>query len=186
MTRATVLFVCSGNQYRSVLAERLFAARLGAYAELFRIGSAGTVAFPGVAMPARTAEIIAGLGGNTGGFTTRRLTEDLVASADVVLGLAREHREAAVRLCPTALRRCFVLEEFVRLIQDDAIGGGLPEVVARAADARGRWPRAVSEADDIADPDGAPEPALHACAVRIDQAVGRAAAVLAGGLRGGG
>lgn len=186
MTRATVLFVCSGNQYRSVLAERLFAARLGPYAERFRIGSAGTVACSGAAMPPLTAKIISDLGGHADGFTTRRLTADLVSSADLVLGLAREHREEAVRLVPTALRRCFVLEEFVRLLPEDGIGGGVQEAAARAAAARGRWPRAVSDADDVADPEGLPEPVLYTCAVRIDRMVGQAAAVLAGGLRVGG
>jgi protein-tyrosine phosphatase len=185
MTRATVLFVCSGNQYRSVLAERLFVARLGPCAERFRIGSAGTVAGWGAPMPPPTAEIIAGLGGSTDGFATRRLTAELVSSADLVLGLAREHREAAVRLVPAALRRCFVLEEFVRLLRDDVAGGEIPEVAARAAAARGRWPAAASDADDIADPEGLPVSALHACAARIDRAVGRAA-VLTGGLRIGG
>lgn len=38
-----------------------------------------------------------------------------VTEAALILGLAREHREAAVRLVPSAMRRCFTLKEFVRL-----------------------------------------------------------------------
>lgn len=167
MTR--ILFVCSGNEYRSPIAERLFAA----HARGVLVGSAGTVARSGVAMSPRTAHVISSLGGATEGFATRRLTAELVGSADLVLGLAREHREAAVRLCPAALRRCFVLEEFVRLAEG---ADSAAEVVARAAAARGRWP--VASADDVEDPAGQPDEVLRWCAERIDRAVRRAAALL--------
>lgn len=178
MTRIGVLFVCSGNRYRSPIAERLFTARLGPHAQRFGVGSAGTIAVSGAPMSPRAADAIADLGGGAGLFAARQLTADLVGSADVVLGLAREHREAAVRMCPAALRRCFVLEEFVRLTRAGRAGTDPARLVARAAAARGRWPPAAPEADDVADPDGLPEEAVRWCAVRIDQAVRRLAAAL--------
>jgi len=171
MTR--ILFVCSGNEYRSPIAERLFAARLGPQVGGFLVGSAGTVARSGAPLSPRTAQVISDLGGSGEGFATRRLSAELVASADLVLGLAREHREAAVRLCPAALRRCFVLEEFVRLAAGADSAGG---VVAGAAAARGRWP--VVFADDVEDPAGQADEVLRRCAERIDRAVRRAAALL--------
>ena len=90
----------------SPIAERLFTARLGPHAQRFGVGSAGTIAVSGAPMSPRAADAIADLGGGAGLFAARQLTADLVGSADVVLGLAREHREAAVRMCPAALRRC--------------------------------------------------------------------------------
>ncbi|MEU2631311.1 low molecular weight phosphatase family protein, partial [Kitasatospora sp. NPDC007106] len=115
MTRFEVLFVCTGNLYRSPLGERLFAAHTGPSGGGTGVASAGTLARPGLPMPPRTAAALEELGGTPGTFATRRLTAALVASADLVLGLAQEHRDAAVRLHPAALRRCFALEEFVRL-----------------------------------------------------------------------
>jgi len=185
MTRMRVLFVCSGNRYRSPIAERLFAAHLGSHIGHFVVGSAGTVAAPGTPMGPRAAEVIADLGGAAGPFAARRLTAELVDSADVLLGLAREHREAAVRLDPGALRRSFVLEEFVRLTaQRSAQAAADPSrLVMRAAADRGRLPPAAPGAEDIADPHGLPTEAVRWCAVRIDQAVRRLAAALTGTVR---
>lgn len=189
MTQIRVLFVCSGNRYRSPIAERLFTARLGAHAPSFLVGSAGTVAAPGSPMSPHAAKSIADLGGASEPFAARLLTADLVASADLVLGLGREHREAAARMYPAALRRCFVLEEFVRLARAGTESGpvrhsddpdSVPALVARAAEVRAWWPPAAPEADDVADPDGLPEQAVRWCAVRIDHAVRRLADALTG------
>ncbi|MFD9128982.1 low molecular weight phosphatase family protein [Kitasatospora sp. NPDC059571] len=179
MTVFGVLFVCTGNLYRSPIAERLFAARLGPAAGGFEVAGAGTHARPGAPLPPAAAGVLAQLGAGTGPFASRRLSADLVAGADLVLGLAREHREAAVRLHPVALRRCFVLEEFVRLA--DGPPDDPREVVARAAARRGRAPVPRPAADDVEDPAGLPPERLRACADRIDRAVRRAAYLVAAG-----
>ncbi|MFC7305773.1 low molecular weight phosphatase family protein [Streptomyces monticola] len=163
-----VLFVCTGNVHRSALAERLLAL----HAPSVQSAGAGTEATHTAGMDAATRSVLAELGGNGRDFTSRRLTPDLVEDAGLVLGLAREHREAAVRLCPAALRRTFTLREFVRL----ASPGGTPaEVVARAAAARGTVPPG---ADDIADPWGAGYDALRACGAEIDGLVRDLARIL--------
>jgi protein-tyrosine phosphatase len=198
MTGFAVLFVCTGNLYRSPIAERLLTARLDSHSARFRVGSAGTRGRPGIPMSPSAAAVIRERGGEADGFVTRRLTAELVAAADLVLGLARQHREAAVRLHPTALRRCFTLEEFVRLTGPTAVGGGLPgggqygggllgaglpgggrlDPVAHAAAWRGRTPPVAADADDIEDPDGLPLESLRACADRIDRALRHVAAAL--------
>ncbi|MEU6068610.1 low molecular weight phosphatase family protein [Streptomyces sp. NPDC047082] len=116
MTR--VLFVCTGNVHRSVLAERLLATKLPPGSAV-RPESAGTEAWPRPGMDSSTRAVLEKLGGDGSGFEARPLTAQLVAGATLVLGLAGEHREAAVRLAPAAMRRCFTLKEFVRL----AVGG---------------------------------------------------------------
>ncbi|WP_030269313.1 hypothetical protein [Streptomyces sp. NRRL B-24484] len=184
MTRFEVLFVCTGNLYRSPVGERLFAAHTGPPGGGIGVGSAGTLARPGLPMPPRTAAVLEELGGTAGAFTTRRLTAALVASADLVLGLTREHRDAAVRLHPAALRRCFALEEFVRLagaVPPEGADDGPRAAVARAAALRGRTPPVAAGADAVPDPDGRPVEELRSCAARIDLAVRRAAALLTAG-----
>ncbi|WP_327354638.1 arsenate reductase/protein-tyrosine-phosphatase family protein [Streptomyces sp. NBC_01304] len=154
-----MLFVCTGNVHRSVLAERLLAL----HAPSLTVSSAGTEAGSVPGMDTATRSVLAELGGQGRDFTSRRLTAELVSRADLVLGLAREHREAAVRLWPAGLRRSFTLREFVRLSGDLTPGG-----VARAASARGTLPVPPAAADDVADPWGAGYDALRACGASID------------------
>ena len=191
MTR--VLFVCTGNVHRSVLAERLLAARLPPGSAL-RPQSAGTQARPWHGMEASTKAVLEELGADGSGFTARPLTTQLVAEAALVLGLAHEHREAAVRLAPTALRRCFTLKEFVRLAtgethtmpgqkgmatthsgvsssQTPRVADTLHSVIAATANRRGALPTVPPAQDNIPDPQGLPQTALHECAREIDKAV---------------
>ncbi|WP_406475391.1 low molecular weight phosphatase family protein [Streptomyces sp. NBC_01615] len=183
MTR--VLFVCTGNVHRSVLAERLLAARLPPGSAV-RPESAGTEAWPHSGMENSTRAVLEELGGDGSGFTARRLTERLVTGAALVLGLAREHREAAVRLAPSAMRRCFTLKEFVRLAAGAQGGegpgpeGGFDAVVAAAAARRGVATPVPAAEDDIADPLGMPRDMLYGCAREIDGAVSRLARLLDG------
>ncbi|MDX2678766.1 arsenate reductase/protein-tyrosine-phosphatase family protein [Streptomyces sp. NY05-11A] len=172
MTR--ILFVCTGNVHRSVLAERLLAARLPPGAAL-RAESAGTEAWHRSSIEPTTRVILEELGGDGCGFTARPLTAQFVVSAGLVLGLAREHREAAVRLAPSAMRRCFTLKEFLRLSDGGGVGAGgeFGAVVAAAATRRGAATPVQPAQDDIPDPWGRPREELYACALEIDRAVSR-------------
>ncbi|WP_406170427.1 low molecular weight phosphatase family protein [Streptomyces sp. NBC_00996] len=205
MTR--VLFICTGNVHRSVLAERLLAARLPPGSAV-RPESAGTEAWPRPGMESSTMAVLEKLGGDGSGFAARPLTAQLVVGAALVLGLAREHREAAVRLAPSAMRRCFTLKEFLRLAVrgvDEGRGGevggegaataqgGVPDgegprivdgfdvVVAAAAGRRGAAAPVPPAEDDVTDPWGRPHSVLYGCAREIDGAVSTLARLLGGG-----
>lgn len=195
-----VLFICTGNVHRSVLAERLLAARLPPRSAVL-VESAGTEARPRSGMESVTQAVLEELGGDSSGFATRPLTAQFVAEAALVLGLAREHREAAVRLVPSAMRRCFTLKEFVRLASQGADAsprdvedprrlagrgglrgaGGFAEVVVAAAVRRGTAVPVPPDEDDVADPWGRSLDALYGCAREIVGEVSRLIPLLDGG-----
>ncbi|MEU4359760.1 low molecular weight phosphatase family protein [Streptomyces virginiae] len=186
-----VLFVCTGNVHRSVLAERLLASKLPSGSAV-RPESAGTEAWPRPGMESSTRAVLEKRGGDGSGFAARPLTAQLVVGAALVLGLAIEHREAAVRLAPSAMRRCFTLKEFVRLAAGGVRGGGVGRegprdvdgfdvLVAAAAGRRGAAAPVPPAEDDVADPWGRPYPALYECAREIDGAVSTLARLLGGG-----
>lgn len=179
----SVLFVCTGNICRSPLAERLFLARTGGDPRLVT-ASAGTMGLIGHPMDDISATVLRELGGDPDGHRGRRLTAELVAGADLILGAEAVHRSAVLRLDPLAFRRTFTMREFARL------GSGLmrpsrrlaldelAERVFEVASRRGWSPVVESVEDDIADPIGLPLPPTRKCAQQIADALDAAIAIL--------
>jgi protein-tyrosine phosphatase len=110
------------------------------------------------------ADLVRAAGGDTDGISARQLTPAMVAGADLILTLTREHRSAVVTLDPRALQRTFTLRQFAALLADDALTGHptdaprgvadrLRSCIAGAVAARGVR-RPAPDADDIEDPYG--------------------------------
>ena len=98
----------------ALLRQRLDAAGVGA-----RVHSAGLLADGNPASP-DAVELMTGMGLDTTGHRSRRMTREMVAGADLVLAMAREHLREAVVLEPAAWPRTFTLKELVR--RAEAVG----------------------------------------------------------------
>ncbi|MFE3323834.1 low molecular weight phosphatase family protein [Streptomyces sp. NPDC059176] len=179
-----VLMVCTANLYRSPVAACLLRRRLATLGAAIHVSSAGTDAVPGTPMAATAAALVRERGADPAGVNARRLTAGLVEGADLLLGAATEHREAAVRLSPVrALCRAFSLREFARLASAaDAAGTTEPAarfaaLVAGAAARRGTAGASAHD-DDVADPLGGSPEETRACVARIEESVERIAVAM--------
>jgi low molecular weight protein-tyrosine phosphatase len=159
--RFRILFVCTGNMCRSVIAERLavdgLCARLGEGAASFGVTSAGTAGVSGAPIHPLTANVLGRFGVPGAGLTSRRLTERDIDWADLILSVGREHRDRITAMRPRASQRAYLLREFARLV--GAVPGNAldpvhraHDVVAAAARMRGRVPYVEPGEDDIPDP----------------------------------
>jgi protein-tyrosine phosphatase len=191
-----ILFVCTGNVCRSVLAERLtrrgIRARLGDEAARFAVTSAGTAARDGAPMHPYVAQALgpdadadaadAASGGDADGFASRQLVIGDIEAADLILCACAEHRDQVLTMYPGASRRCFLLREFARLaaaipvsaipvsagpVSAGPASSGPADAVAAAARLRGRIPYVEPREDEIPDPAATAE-AFGACARAID------------------
>lgn len=176
----TILCVCTGNVCRSPVAERLLAAALGPSVV---VSSAGTYALAGESFSPPMDQLVLDGGADAAGFVARQLSPTHLHEADLVLGMAREHRSAAVELVPAAVRRSFTLREFARLlgqIDPELLPAGSPAERARASLPLAAAQRRRSEADedDVADPYRQAESAYARAFGEIEQAVRSIAAVL--------
>lgn len=133
---ARILTVCTGNVCRSPLMERLLQRAVDdAFgAGIVEVRSAGTGALVDHAMDERSAVVLADLGGDDEGFRARRLTEEHVREADLILAATRDHRSTAVQKHPRALKRAFTVREFARLIEGADLSD-LPESPKERIDA---------------------------------------------------
>lgn len=171
-----ILFVCTGNICRSALAERLTRSALGPGSS-FTVTSAGTRAVPGRPMAERVRHELARLGGVADGFSSRPLTPELVAEADLVLAAASEHRAEAVAMHPPAAARAFTIAEFGALAQavppENVVCHRDPVRRAGALLAQVRALRGLVRVDqpDIADPYGGSRRAYRAAARRIAESL---------------
>ena len=161
-----ILTVCTGNICRSPLAEALLQEGLNEiHPGAFEVSSAGTRARAGSPAEPWTRRIAASHGASLEQFSARALTAPLIAQADLILAMAREHRSAVLGAVPAAFRRTFTVWEFASALQASARGRalGTPGDTGAASSAQDVFRRAVAAAaerragacrgeDDIADP----------------------------------
>ncbi|HVV75372.1 MAG TPA: protein tyrosine phosphatase [Mycobacteriales bacterium] len=194
MSTYRVLVVCTGNICRSPFAERLLRARLderfGAAAQSIEISSAGTYGLVGEPMMPEAAETLIRYGGRPDEFASCAVDRERIEAADLVLGLAREHRGAIVTMLPRASAKTVTVREYARLLTGvvpaDLAGSG-PELADRframttlAFGRRGFAPPKDPSDDDVPDPFGGPMAAYERAAVMIHEALEVPLSLLAG------
>ena len=154
-----ILAVCTGNVCRSPAVERLLAA--GLPEDGVSIVSAGVEAQSGRTMTKPMAALVAGAGADPSNFVARQLTRGMVAEANLVLALTREHRAAVVTLHPGAVTITFTLRELGRLVADidpadlpnESASARLTALLTLARNSRGLRQVPPRE-DDVLDPYG--------------------------------
>lgn len=157
----SILVVCTGNICRSPVAEGFlrdsFAARFGDGAPA--VSSAGIAGLDG--WPASEESVVAAAeyGTDIQDHRARMLTLDMVA-ADLILGMASEHRERVIDLDPTVEGRSFTLKELARLLEEldpvsePAPPGSLTGRVAQAAELRRSGFPGNPQDESVVDPIG--------------------------------
>lgn len=177
MRVGTILVVCTGNVCRSPYIERRLRDALNVTGII--VSSAGIAALEGHVMEPEVAGLLRQHGASAEGFSARRLTADMVADADLVVAAAREHRGAAARLHPAALRKALTLRDLADLLQgvspQDVADAGEPgswvsQVVAVASSRR---PIVVArqEGVDLVDPIGQPSRVFRRMADEAEDAL---------------
>jgi protein-tyrosine phosphatase len=117
----TVLFVCTGNQYRSPIAAEVFRSQLvqdGRAAE-WTVNSAGTWTSSGQHPPQEALELARSHGVTIDGHKTRRLTANMLAESDLVVVMEAGHKESIKADFPFAREKVHLLSQVVEGITYD-------------------------------------------------------------------
>ena len=113
----------------------------------------------------------------------RKVTRELIESADLVLGMTRDHVAYALARCPDAADRSFLVGELVRLGTDIGPRGASEPTsswAGRAATARPPRRPLGRAVDQIQDPAGQPIDIYRRTAAVLDDRLSEIAALLAG------
>jgi protein-tyrosine phosphatase len=182
---AAILVVCSGNICRSPIAEgllrRALEHRLHDAAPV--VGSAGTIAVDGAPAMPESVEAARERGVDIRTHAARTLTPALIDGADLIVGMAAEHRDAIGVLVPGASARTFTLKELTRLLEARTANESEPRLDARvgeAAAARASGAPTNRFDEDIVDPLGMPLETYRAIAWELDEWIGRLVTALYG------
>lgn len=153
-----VVFVCTGNQFRSPLAAAVFARETEGLP--VRISSCGTGALDGAAAFEEAADLGKRLSVDLSEHRSRRLGD--LSGADLVVGFEHHHVERAVVDAGAPRERAFTLPQLVELLEAQPASGSPNERLAAVS------PGNVLEAPEILDPYGEPEKVQEAIADEVE------------------
>lgn len=159
--RPHVVFLCTGNAARSVMAGAMLVAHQDGDRAAVRVTTAGTHVIEGQPMSWRTREAIRAVGIEPPPHRSRQLTQADVDDADLIVGLATEHVAYVRRAHPEAAARTATLR---RLARDLPAG---PEPLADRVAAMRLADVALEPWEDIPDPAGGEVEVFEACAREV-------------------
>lgn len=109
----SILFVCTGNSCRSVMAEGLLRKYLvDAGRDDIDVSSAGTRAPEGFHPTDETIEVMAIEGIDVSGAFSRTLTDKMIEESDLILVMEHNHRHEVLRRVPAAKDKTYLLREY--------------------------------------------------------------------------
>lgn len=161
-----VVFVCTANICRSPYAHLRTLQLAGAQ---LAVSSAGTHGFTSFPMDEDMAEQLVARGGDPTHFSSRRLTAEILATADLVLAAGVVHRSFILDEWPGAMRKVFTLGQFADTIERVPSGLTAADVVSQAFLHRGL----ASRTGDVPDPYRRGPGVAAAVAEHVDELLAR-------------
>ncbi len=157
-----VVFLCTGNAARSVMATIMFRART----EGFEVSGAGTHVVEGHPMSVRTRRALERHGLADRSHRSRQLWRDHATGATVIVAMAPEHVEWVRRTHPMVAARTATIK---RLVRDLPAARGVD--LAQRLATLGLADIELEPWEEVVDPAAGEQPEFDACADELDALV---------------
>ncbi len=120
ITKKNILFVCTGNTCRSVIAEAIFKKMMRDNKRFdVEVFSAGVMTLSGIGVSQNTKDVLAREGINASGHVAREVNREMLQKSDLILVMERLHEEAVLKLAPEVKNRVFLLREFAKIDENN-------------------------------------------------------------------
>lgn len=109
----SVLFICTGNSCRSVMAEGFLGQRLIGFKKAgIEVHSAGVRALGGMSPTEETVEVMREEGVDVSAIRSKNVTVDMIKSSDLILVMEPLHRQEIINVVPDAAKKTYLLKEY--------------------------------------------------------------------------
>jgi len=116
VAKKNILFVCTGNTCRSVMAEALFKKMMREQNRNdVEVSSAGVMALAGLGASQGAKEVLAKERIDVSGHVAHEMSRFDALKSDLILVMERKHEEAVLKLAPEVKNRVFLLREFAKI-----------------------------------------------------------------------
>lgn len=129
----TILFVCTGNSCRSVMAEYLLKKMVKGRTDV-EVVSAGTGVFINSSASSETISVLSREGMDASLHVSQPLNTVLLKKADLILVMTRTHRQQVLDWVPTVEKRVYLLREFASANGDFGINMDIPDPIGKPAE----------------------------------------------------
>lgn len=140
--RKIILFICTGNSCRSVIAAALFRKMLKEAAEgerskedvLSRIEvlSAGVASLPGMQPPPGTLRVMQEEGIDVSDHRAASVKSELLRESSLILVMEERHEKEILDIVPECVGKIFLLKKFAEGSKQDALD--IPDPIGRTLD----------------------------------------------------
>jgi len=134
--KKSVLFVCTGNSCRSMMAEGLFKHLLKERGRNdVEVISAGIIGLNGSPPTGETIQVMDEAGVNVRDFKTKGINTDFINRADLILGMQEVHKREILALVPQAEKRVHLLREFTKdEVTNDGFASEVPDPISKPSE----------------------------------------------------